>query len=291
VEPIQRADRRVVVIFILAHFSLITIVNLIVFAGEWLRPLGAATAGLITGTLVVNLILIVVLVGGVMLLYGRLRPSDLGLIAARLPSGLAATIALWLAAQGIHALAGLLTHGTLVLDSRWSTAGMALLGLLLAQVIGNALFEEIAYRGFLFPQLFFQLTGLRRRWVRCLVAVTAAGVVFALSHIPNRIYLGMTPDAIAVDLLLLVGWGLLYTLIYLRTDNLWLTVGIHALGNAPTTLFQTTPVLAGAGASFLLYGLAVLALFGFPLLRAAIRWGTPQPAESAAVDSMYAVGD
>lgn len=279
-------------IFILAHFSLITIVNLIVFAGEWLRPLGAATAGLITGTLVVNLILIAVLVGGVMLLYGRLRPGDLGLIAARLPGGLAATIALWLAAQGIHALAGLLTHGAIALDPRWYTAGIALIGLLLAQVIGNALFEEIAYRGFLFPQLFFQFSALRhQRWGRCAAAVTAAGAVFALSHIPNRIYLGMTPDAIAVDLLLLVGWGLLYTLIYLRTDNLWLTVGIHALGNAPTTLFHTAPILAGAGASFLLYGLAVLALFGIPLIRAAIRWGAVQPPGSAAPDPVYAVGD
>lgn len=290
-EPIRRAPRRVVIVFIGAHFALITIVNLIVFAGEWLRPLAAATGGLITGTLVVNLILIAALVVGVMILYGGQRPIDLGLIAQRLPVGVAFPFGLWACAQLIHAIAGWLAHGTIALDPVWSAGGSALIGLLLAQLLGNALFEEIAYRGFLFPQLYFQFSALRRhRWWRVSAAVAAAGAIFALSHIPNRIYLGLGADAIAADLLMLTAWGLLYTLIYLRTDNLFLTVGVHALGNAPTTLVITAPALDGAGASFLIYGLAALALFGIPLVRAAVRLQRTADL-SADPDPMYAVGD
>lgn len=289
-EPIRRAPTRVVIAFIGAHFALITIVNLIVFAGEWLRPLAAATGGLITGTLVVNLILIATLVIGVMMLYGRQRPVDLGLIARRLPVGLAFPVGLWLTAQLVHGVAGWIAHGTITLDPAWQTGATALIGLLLAQIFGNALFEEIAYRGFLFPQLYFQFSGLRHhRWWRIGAAVTTAGAVFALSHIPNRIYLGMSAGEIIPDLLMLIGWGLLYTLIYLRTDNLFLTVGVHALGNAPTTLLTTAPALAGAGASFLIYGMAALALFAFPLVRAAVRM--QNAAHSLSPDPVYAVGD
>ena len=115
--------------------------------------------------------------------------------------------------------------------------------------LGNALFEEIAYRGFLFPQLYLRLAGCGSARKRLGLALLISQGLFALSHIPNRIYLGMTPSEIALDLLMLLGWGTIYTLIYLRTDNLFIVVGIHALGNTPTTLFKTPPLLAGDGAS------------------------------------------
>jgi membrane protease YdiL (CAAX protease family) len=152
----------------------------------------------------------------------------------------------------------------------WTIYGAGfMIGLLLTQILGNALFEEIAYRGFLFPQLYLRLTSLRERpWKRFALALLISQAAFALSHIPNRIYLGMSAGDIAVDLLMLVGWGVLYTLLYLRTDNLFLVVGVHALGNTPTTLFATAPVLTGAGASMLIYLLAVMATFLYPMLRA-----------------------
>src|SRR5690606_32107815 len=103
---------------------------------------------------------------------------------------------------------------------------------------------------------------------RFAAALLISQVAFALSHIPNRIYLRMSPGDIVIDLLMLVGWGVLYTLLYLRTDNLFLVVGVHALGNTPTTLFATAPVLTGAGASMLIYLLAVTATFLYPMLRA-----------------------
>jgi membrane protease YdiL (CAAX protease family) len=107
-----------------------------------------------------------------------------------------------------------------------------------------------------------------RPWVRLALALLISQGLFALSHIPNRIYLGMKPNEIAVDLLMLLGWGTLYTIVYLRTDNLFIVVGIHALGNTPTTLFRTAPILSGDGASILIYTLVMLYLFGLPLLRA-----------------------
>ena len=159
-------------------------------------------------------------------------------------------------------------YGSVALSAEWVNPAF-MVGLVLTQIFGNALFEEIAYRGFMFPQLYLRMTGLRARpWARLALALLISQGLFALSHIPNRIYLGMTPSEIALDLLMLLGWGTLYTLIYLRTDNLFIVVGIHALGNTPTTLFRTVPLLSGDGASILIYTLVILFLFGLPLLRA-----------------------
>jgi membrane protease YdiL (CAAX protease family) len=269
-EPIRRARRTTVVFFLIAHFSLTAIVNLVFFAGNTFRPLASATGGLFTGSLLANLVFIAALVLVIMLGLGRLRLYDVGLVRRNIIPGILYTVGLWAVAQLIHLSAGLMTNGSVTFNSEWLTYGVGfMIGLLLTQIFGNALFEEIAYRGFLFPQLYLKLERLRDRpWKRVFAALLISQTAFALSHIPNRIYLGMSAGDILVDLLMLVGWGILYTLLYLRTDNLFLVVGVHALGNTPTTVFATAPLLTGAGASMLIYLLAVTATFLYPMLRA-----------------------
>lgn len=256
-------------IFIAAHFLLAAVVNLVFFAGDAFRPLASATGGLLTGSLVVNIAFIAVLVGWVILKRGRLRLYDVGVIPAHIPMGVIYTVGFWGAAQVVHLVFSLLTYGAVTLNPMWVGSTNMMIGLILTQVIGNALFEEIAYRGFLFPQIYLNLDGWRQRpWGRLIAAILLSQGIFALSHIFNRIYLGMPLEQIPGDLLLLLGWGILYTIIYLRTDNLFLVVGVHALGNAPSTLFATSPVFAGGGASLFIYALVVLLLFGVPMLRA-----------------------
>lgn len=263
VEPIRTTRRMSLRLFIAAHFVVAALVNLVFFAADTFRPLASATGGLFTGSLVVNLILVGALVGGVVGRMGGLRAYDVGLIGRSIPIGVLYTAALWIAAQAVHLVFGLLTYGRVMVHPSWENGGwMVMVGLLAAQLFGNALFEEIAYRGFLFPQLFLRL----RAWVEyplthLMLSILISQGLFALSHIPNRIYLGMTTPEIALDLLMLLGWGVLYTLIYIRTDNLFIVVGIHALGNAPTTLFATAPLFEGDGASFLIYALVLVALF------------------------------
>lgn len=267
-EPIRSARRYTIVRLVAAHFALTLVVNLVFFAGNTFRPLASATGGLLTGSLLVNLVFIGVLIGLIPIGFGRLRLYDLGVIARNVPVGLAYTLGIWGAAQAIHLIAGLVTYGSVSLNRDWSNPGF-MLGMALAQILGNALFEEIAYRGFLFPQLYLRLAGLRDKpWRRLVTALIVSQGLFALSHIPNRIYLGMSPGDIALNVLLLLVLGVLYTLIYVRTDNLFIVVGIHALGNTPTTLFQTAPSLQGDGASILIYTLVIAALLGAPLLRA-----------------------
>ncbi|MCK6577942.1 MAG: CPBP family intramembrane metalloprotease [Anaerolineae bacterium] len=271
--PIRLSRHSAPLRFIVLHFALVGVVNLVFFAGGAFQPLASATGGLVTGSLVTNLIFITVLVAWLILRHGDLRLSDIGIIPARLPTAVALTVGLWLAAQTVHALAGLLTYGVVEVAPVWNSAGAyMLIGALVAQLCGNALFEEIAYRGFLFPQFFLRLKRLAdRRRVRIGAALALSQGLFALAHIPNRLYLGMPRDAIALDLLTLTAVGVLFTLIYIKTDNLFLGVGIHALGNAPTTLFRTTPALEVEGASILIYLLVIAAAYGAPVYRESRR--------------------
>jgi hypothetical protein len=266
--PIHPARRGTLLLFVIAHAVLITVVNLLLFANGTFHPLLAWTGGMVGGTLVVNAVLLVVLIGGVCLAYGWLRPYDVGWIPAHLRGGVLATLALWGAAQVIHLLAGWLAHGSIALAPPLAAGGaVVLVGLLIGQLFGNALFEELAYRGFLFPQLYLRIHGDGRHpWLRFLLTLLVSQTIFALVHIPNRLYLGMTISEIIPDLALLTVWGVLFTLIYLRTDNLFLVVGIHALGNAPTTLFASAPALQGSGASLLIYALAAVGVFALPPL-------------------------
>jgi membrane protease YdiL (CAAX protease family) len=283
--PIRRARRGTLLFFLIAHAALITVVNLLLFAHGAFRPLAEWTGGLLTGTLVANLLLIVLLVGGICLWFGRLRPYDIGWMPAQIPAALLFCLCLWGAAQVVHLLAGWAWGGAVRLDAAW-LGGMGIpLGVLLGQVLGNALFEELAYRGFIFPQLYLRLHGDGERpWSGFLLTLLISQALFALVHIPNRLYLGMSAPEIAADLAMLTGWGVLFTLLYLRTDNLYLVAGIHALGNAPTTLFASAPAFQGAGASLLIYALAVLAVFVLPwLLRLAER-GERSPALEAVGD-------
>ncbi len=270
VEPIRASRRISLIAFVAAHFAIAALVNLVLFAADTFRPLASATGGLFTGSLVVNVVLITLLVVLIIGKWGGLRPYDVGLVARNIPRGALYTLALWFGAQIIHGVLGLIHHGQIALHPLWENGGWTVvIGLLLAQIFGNALFEEIAYRGFLFPQFFLRLNAWRDYPASHLtLAVVLSQSLFALSHIPNRIYLGMSAAQIAFGLLMLLGWGVLYTLIYIRTDNLFIVVGIHALGNTPTTLFATAPIIDGDGGSFLIYALAFVALFAYPQWKA-----------------------
>jgi membrane protease YdiL (CAAX protease family) len=266
-EPIRSSRPGTMRLFIMVHFALTAIVNLVFFAGNAFRPLASATGGVFTGSLIVNVIFLVIMVGGVMLIRGGLRFYDVGLIMRRLGGGIAFTLVFWGAAQLVHMLAGLLYRGHVALSPAWNDPGF-MIGLVLAQIFGNALFEEIAYRGFLFPQLYLWLGDRESNpWKRLGLALLISQGAFAISHIPNRIYLGMSADAIAFDLLLLLTWGVFYTIIYLRTDNLFVVVGAHAMGNVPTTLFATAPGLEGNGEAVLIYAMIIVVMFLYPMFR------------------------
>jgi hypothetical protein len=76
------------------------------------------------------------------------------------------------------------------------------------------------------------------------VALVGSQVVFALFHLPNRLYQGLAPGAIPGNLAFVFVSGVLFALVYLRTGNLFVAVGVHALGNAPIAVLADRTLAA-----------------------------------------------
>jgi hypothetical protein len=266
---VDLSGRRVVSWRLLAAVLAVEVVltaafNLVVFRSEWFletvyRPIFVATGGLVRLTLLVNAVNVLLILVGLLMVVGGLRLHDLGLERSKLPLAAAVTAGVWAAIQVLGAAVAYVQTGTVALDPLWSTAGVgAVLGLLVAQLFGNALFEEVLYRAVLLDQLVLKLRDRRRGF---LLALVGSQAVFSLLHVPNRIYQGFPLDALLVSLGMLFLMGLLFALVYHRTGNLFVAVGVHAVGNAPTMLVET-PV----SGNFLAIVLAVVLVAVWPLL-------------------------
>jgi membrane protease YdiL (CAAX protease family) len=111
----------------------------------------------------VYLVGLIVIVGGLFFGVARLRPRDLGLRRSTFLRGCALTLVAWLAIQVIAGAACLFAFGHLTLNATWGAYGVvAVLGIfVLDQLLGNSLFEEIMWRGFLFPQLALKRVPMR----------------------------------------------------------------------------------------------------------------------------------
>jgi membrane protease YdiL (CAAX protease family) len=247
--------------------SLLTLlINVFGFGQNWLSHY--LLGGLINPTLLANMVLLTVVVGGYLLGIGRLSLRQLGVRLEQLPRALGFTFVLWLLGNLITASIGVLTD-SLQWHPMWTQQGLlTILGWLVGQLFGNALYEEIAYRGFLLSYtVSLSLTAHRSRQQsqqrRFVFAVLTSQLLFALAHIPNRLIVDALPLGHAL-LSLLPLWllGVLFAWSYWHTGNLLLVVGVHGLLNTPTLLVANA---ASTITSYLLLGLALLGIALYPL--------------------------
>ncbi|MGH2501879.1 MAG: CPBP family intramembrane glutamic endopeptidase [Ktedonobacterales bacterium] len=250
-----------------------------VFALGWLAPVQRATGGLIDETLIANLMLFAVVVVGIVFGLGRLRPRDVGLRVAQIGPAALATILIWVWMQVAIGVWSLASGQGLAIDPAWAQFGaLAVLGNALGQFFGNALYEEVVWRGMALPQFYRRCV---ERWPAArglsMAALIAALVIsqglFALRHIPVRVWQGASLGDLPGAIVSVFAVGVILAALYLRTRNLLLVIGIHALYDAPTAL-----IAHGSVAALLALGLAVL----IPLLwPRALSWGRTRPHASS----------
>ena len=229
---------KIILIYLVFCIGMMILINLVLFPSPFFNPIVRATSGLVNATLqagLINLLLFGLFIFG----WARLRPTDVGLQWRKLPHALLVTGALWAGMQAIALIMGWI-NGDIQFDPLWSKHGVtAVLGALLGQLLGNSLFEETLYRGFILPEFFLKIKIKNQKW-RTAGAIAGMLILFILSHIPNRIFAGYSLADIPFDFALLTLYGLLFTAIYLLSGNLFLAVGVHALVNAPTMIIATS---------------------------------------------------
>ncbi len=227
-------------------------------------PLQEGTSGLINLTFLNYFVLFIVIVGGLLFGVAKLKPGDVGLRLSDLLPGIVVTALVWITIQLVALVLNLAAFGHVTVDRVWLVPGgpTSMLGtILFGQLLGNALFEEITWRGFMLPQCYFKLTGLQKRArTRIVIALLISQLLFALYHIPIQLSNGESPLQLPLALLPILLIGLLLALVYLRTGNLFLAVGLHALNDSPTVLFSPTFL------SNDLLGLIIVCVFALLLL-------------------------
>lgn len=229
--------------------------NAYFFSWPFLDTFYSASSGLIHPTLVLNGIWIgifsILFIG-----FGKFNLRDFGLQTS-LARGALFTLLLWLMIQ-VAVVVWQLTSGNVPrLAPNLSREWTYLLGLLLAQLFGNALQEEAVWRGFLLPQMFFKLKP-RLGGGAVYAAVVVSVLAFTLMHIPNRLFrYGDSSAELIFWLLAIFAASLIFTFVFLQSGNLYVAVGFHALFNTQV-LIVAVPAAASLRSDLITDTLAVV---------------------------------
>lgn len=226
-------------------------------ATNLLGPLLEASRGLVNPNLVFGLLALLLVVVVIMFIVGGMPAGAVGWVGRHAGSAFLVGIGLWAILQVVLVVVSLVGGHGLALAQGWS-GGRAgyMLGALLAQVFGIALYEETVFRGFLFPQLAAKLPRLGRAQA-LVVGGLLSQLLFALSHVPG-ILLFQRPggSGLLVNLLGLFLVGLWLAAYYMVTENLFVSVVVHALMNQPAALVQVD----GRTTQIVIYALTILLL-------------------------------
>ena len=229
---------RVLVLAMALYIALALSVVFVLFPAETLSVFTGPTHGLATATLVANLIFLVSVVGVVLCLLGGLGGTDIGLRGSDVPLAVVWTAGVWIAVNAIEATWQLVADGRVNWSEDWQRFGVAtVLGRLVAQLFGNALYEEILFRGVLLRQIYWRLEAtLLPNLQRVAIAIVVSQTLFAVIHLPILLRGGISAAAASAQLPAIFIAGSAFAILYARSDNLILCVGVHALANTPTLL-------------------------------------------------------
>ncbi|MFW9793694.1 MAG: lysostaphin resistance A-like protein, partial [Candidatus Thorarchaeota archaeon] len=230
----KESNYRTIVFFIVVS---LVIILAYIWVFEIVQSIETASGGLVHRTLVLNAVLLVGTILLVLMVYGGFQAQDLGLLGRKLPLAFIACLLTWIFVQIMEGLAGFVGAGSMQFDPSWVTEAPALVGLLIGMLFGTALYEEAGFRGFLLVQFDMKMTGVTsNRYFRITLALLISQALFTLVHIPWKVVNQGWTVSVVFDLIFSVFMnGLIYGILYLRTENLFFVMGIHALGNAPTS--------------------------------------------------------
>ena len=91
--------------------------------------------------------------------------------------------------------------------------------------------EEMLFRGFLFRAL-VPVTGLRK-------AVIVSSLTFGIGHIVN-LFAGQATLLTFLQVIFAVGWGFIFTLVYLKSGSMWPCVVAHSVIDATSVIGKDT---------------------------------------------------
>jgi membrane protease YdiL (CAAX protease family) len=214
----------------------------------WFPPmawLSSATGGIVDGTLVACVTLQLILFPFFLFWLGRLHPKDVGLDLTRLWPAVKLTLLIWITCQILHLAISWSLGKPIEINPAWGSENWRFaLSDWLGQLFGNCPFEEVLFRGFLLPQcllLAMYWPPASQRWKHLAIALLLSQGFFAFGHVIFNMKSSGSQWLLIGQFVI----GLLFAAIYLRTGNLFIAIGVHALTNNPAPLLSD--LLPGPG--------------------------------------------
>lgn len=237
---VKSTPLRFIVSLIFIHILFTLVVNLILFANGTLSVIAKSTNGWINETLAANLFGLVLEVVIFLCMIAKLSLRDLGLTKKKLFAGMIGTLLFWIAINMVDLGMTLLTHSSLSFNSDIFRNSNVVFAELLGQIFGNALLEEVLFRGFLLVQIYLLLKKVNNNTSRIVYAMFISQSIFAAIHIPNRIYSGLVGLDFVYDFIILVILGVIFSLLYVLTKNLFFVIGVHSLMNVQIMFWDSS---------------------------------------------------
>jgi len=234
--PVREAQISTILLFFMIGLGTIGLF-IVGYQSGFVPTIQDSTRGLIHRTLVLNIPLILMTVVGILISYEKLCWQDIGIDFKKIPFAIVFGICAWIVIQGIESLAGILINGQAGIAPDWKQNSLAILGLLIGHLLGTAPWEEIAFRGFLLRQCLVKLSRrIENKTLLTFSSILVSQLVFMLFHIPWKLMNFETYPMFFGELGGILLTGIVYAILYLRTDSLFMVMIFHTLGNAPTPL-------------------------------------------------------
>lgn len=235
-ESVRSASPLTITASVLAASTWLLLLWAWLFTRPWLDTMLAAVGGIVGSTFVASALSLAIQLA-IIVWLGRLALRDIGITARGLLGGLAIAFWVWLAVQ-LVLLAAAVIHGDGIAPGPFvDRLGVRML---VDQIAGNALAEEVIYRGFLLVQVMLLARRFMSRRAAWITGLVASQVFFGLTHIPQRwIVMDLHGAPLVANLAMTAVSGMYYALIYVRTGMLGVVVAYHALDNLPFALVDS----------------------------------------------------
>jgi uncharacterized protein len=236
-------SKKVSIKFLIMFFAAFTVFTIgiiaFVYGSGILNGLTELTKGLVQRALLPNIAIILIFVYGLLILYRKLKPRELGLEREKVLQAAFVIALVILILQISSTVISIISDKTLTLGNLWSKVSISTaLGILICQLLVVAVQEEIIFRGFLMPQVYLRIK--KDNYImRMILALVISQGLFAIWHIPIRVFSGMSLISTTISLITVFMLGIIFALIYIRTDNIFIAMGIHGLWNAVQATSQS----------------------------------------------------
>ncbi len=230
---IKKLNYKILILFALL-LPFVTFLGNYLFKNNFFEPISLATNELVNWVLIANVTLIIIF--SFFIFYiGKHDLQSIRISKQKVKTALKLVFLIWFISQVVAIIYTYFTKGELILMQNVNKST----GNLIGQLLGNALFEEMIYRGIFFLQLYLIFRTNRSNKISLILAIIISQMFFALIHIPNRLLIHHVEN-LFTDLIMLFIIGIIFSLILIKTDNLAYLIGVHCLINEPFNLIETS---------------------------------------------------